>query len=321
MKITVTTDLAGERLDKFLSYHYPEFSRSRIQKLIKSGEVTVNGEPVSSSYRLKQNETILLPSKQETEEREARNFREQKDSSPEPEIITETRDHVVVNKPAGLISHRAPHIKEPALTDFLLDSYPDMAEVGEDEWRPGLLHRLDREVSGLLVAARNQESFYNLKEQFQDRKIKKEYTALVHGVIEKEEGELDFPIKRSDKGFKMAALPRGSSGDDSVREAKTRFWVMARKKNFTLLKVRIFTGRTHQIRIHLSAFGHPVVGDGMYGHKKTKIKDRKMRERGFLEKRIFLVADVLGFKDLDGEEKEFSLELPRELREFRDSLK
>lgn len=321
MKITITPETTGERLDKFLTFYYSDLSRSRIQKLITSGQVAVNGKPADPAYRLKQEEIVEFPEEKEIADQEDRDIQKQKKKLPQVEIISEAPGYVVVNKPAGLISHRVPHIREPALTDILVESYPEMAEVGEDEWRPGLLHRLDREASGLLVAARDQENFYHLKEQFQSRRVKKEYTCLVHGTVEKDEGKIDFPIKRSDKGFKMAAMPRGSEVGKNAREAETYFWVLSRRKNFTLLKVRIHTGRTHQIRTHLAAFGYPVAGDIIYGHKKTKPRDRRLREQGYLKHRIFLVADVLRFRDVNNQNKEFSLDFPGELKDLWEALK
>lgn len=318
MKIIATSEDSGKRLDKFLADHYPSFSRSEMQKLIREGQVIVEGRKKSSSYRLKQGEQVSLPSKKGLQEQEDRLFKQQKQATPKVAIVAETEDHIVVNKPAGLISHRTPHIKEPALTDLLLEKYPELKEVGEDEWRPGLLHRLDREVSGLLVAARNQKSFYKLKKKFQNREITKEYTALVHGAVDKDEGEMDLPIKRSSKGFKMTTAPGSEEGS---RQALTYFRVLGRKKKFTLLKVRILTGRTHQIRVHLSAYGHPVVGDDMYGHKKTKMENQKLRKQGFLRNRIFLVADFLQFRNLEGKIEEFSLDMPSELLNLWKSLK
>ncbi len=318
MEITATPDNSGERLDKFLSGHYPDLSRSQVQKLIQEGRVQVEQEKKNSSYRLKQGDRVFSPSEQELKEQEAQSFQQQKQAAPEVDIVAETDDYVVVNKPAGLVSHRTPHLKEPALIDFLVEKYPEIKEVGEDEWRPGLLHRLDREVSGLLVAARTPESFRNLKKQFQDRRVKKKYTALVHGRVNQDDGEMDLPIKRSPKGFKMATA---SDSEEGSKQALSRFWVLERKKKFSLLRVRILTGRTHQIRVHLSAYGHPVVGDDMYGHKKTKVENQRIRERGFLRGRVFLVADVLQFRDLQGETRELTLELPPELLDLWKTLK
>ena len=191
------------------------------------------------------------------------------------ELIDKTEDYIVINKPTGLLTHGAPHTRGPALTDALVEDFPEIATVGDDPGRPGIVHRLDRLVSGLLVVARTQESFYNLKRQFQKRSIIKKYTALVYGQIEKPEDDINFPIERSSKGHKMAAKPTTVKGEknDAGREAITDFIVIKRFINFTLLEVRIKTGRTHQIRVHMAAYGHPLVGDELYGTKKTKVKN------------------------------------------------
>lgn len=234
------------------------------------------------------------------------------------QIIKAAPNFLIVNKPAGLLTHGAPHINEPSLVDELVRDYPEIKTTGDDPIRPGLVHRLDKLASGLLVVARNNESFTDLKKQFQARQIKKYYTALVYGQIEKDEDEIDFPIKRSAKGNKMAALPKTNKGEKTTagRNAITKFWAAKRFINYTLLKVRIKTGRTHQIRCHLSAYGHPLVGDDLYATKKTKAKNKKL---GL--KRIFLIAHQLEFKDLDGEKQSFQIELPEELKTFLKQVK
>ena len=227
------------------------------------------------------------------------------------EKIFEDKNYLVINKPAGLLVHGAPHIKEPTLVDQLLKKYPKIEKVGDDPSRPGIIHRLDKLASGLMVVAKTQESFNDLKVQFQKRTIQKYYTALVYGKIEKDEDDINFPIERSAKGHKMAAKPTTVKGEknEAGRNALTEFEVTKKFINYTLLKVKIKTGRTHQIRVHMSAYGHPIVGDDLYGTKKTKIKNKKLN----LD-RIFLVADELKFTDLKGEEKVFKINLPNELK-------
>jgi 23S rRNA pseudouridine1911/1915/1917 synthase len=233
-------------------------------------------------------------------------------------VISDTPDYVVINKPAGLLVHGAPHIKEPTLVDWITKKYPEVSRIGEDLTRPGIMHRLDKDVSGLMVIAKNQSAFDSLKEQFQDRTIKKEYTALVYGKIQKDEDEINFPIKRSEKGFKMAAVPKSyiNDTDVTVRQAITAFRIMRRYINFTLLNVTIKTGRTHQIRVHLSAYNHPIVGDNLYGNKDSKMKNKKY-DLG----RIFLASTHLEFDDLKGDRKEFTVPLPEELEVFLEKVK
>ncbi len=238
---------------------------------------------------------------------------------PNIEIIAETKDYVVINKPAGLLVHGAPHIKEETLVDWLLQKYPEIGQVGEDLERPGIMHRLDKDVSGLMVIAKNHASYESLKEQFKNRTITKEYTALVYGKVLKDEDEIDFPIKRSTKGYKMAAVPQNFSDENDearVRQAATVFSVIKRFINFTLLKVTIKTGRTHQIRVHLHAYGYPLVGDDLYNNKQSKIKNKKYNLG-----RVFLASTHLEFTDLGGARQEFNAGLPADLVQFLAQVK
>jgi len=247
------------------------------------------------------------------------------------EILFEDEDVLVINKPSGLIVHEGDNTEEKTLADFLVGYYPKLKGVGEDDKRPGIVHRLDKEVSGLMVVAKNNESFQSLKKQFKTRTIKKEYTALAFGKVSKDEGEILFPIVRAKSGHRMAALPlspgkekkRPSNRDrgnldarEKSREAITKFVVEKRWPHFTLLKVRIKTGRTHQIRVHLSAYGHPLLGDDLYATPKTKVRNQKIALG-----RIFLVAQTLRFKGLDGEKQEYKIDLPPVLSKFLIALK
>ena len=232
--------------------------------------------------------------------------------------IFSNSEFIIINKPAGLLVHGADHINEPTLADQLLEEFPKIAKVGDDPIRPGIIHRLDKLASGIMVIARTQDSFDHLKEHFKTRKVKKYYTALVHGQIDKDEDEITFPIKRSSKGNKMAAIPTTDKGEINQigRLAKTQFWVEKNYINYTLLRVRTKTGRTHQIRCHLSAYGHPLVGDDLYATKKTKVKNAKLNLG-----RIFLVADQLEFTDLTGKKQKFTIELPSVLQNLLKIIK
>ena len=234
------------------------------------------------------------------------------------QTIFEDNNFLVINKPAGLLVHGADHIKEPALVDQLLKQYPELAKIGEDPYRPGIIHRLDKQVSGLMAIAKTQNAFDHLKKQFQARTITKIYTALVYGKIEKDEDEINFPIQRSNKGYKMAALPFTTKGEPTQegRRAITEFQVSRKFINYTLLKIKIKTGRTHQIRVHMSAYGHPIAGDDLYSTKKTREKNRKIE----LD-RIFLAATELSFADLNGKQKQFKIKLPEELNNFLKIIK
>lgn len=243
------------------------------------------------------------------------------------EIIAETKDYLVINKPAGLAVHGGGNLQGPTLADWLIKNYPKIEKVGDDPIRPGLVHRLDKEVSGLMVIAKTNKSFASLKDQFKNREIVKEYLALVYGRPSNDEGVIDFPITRSSEGYKMAALPNNASELLNRRRPKDRdqgnieSWLKSRAAltefetiqkfiNYTLLRVKIKTGRTHQIRVHFFAYGHPLVGDELYCTKKTREKNKKLQLN-----RVFLVACHLKFQDLNGQTQEFKLDLPPELEE------
>lgn len=248
-------------------------------------------------------------------------------------IIFENSDYLVIDKPAGLAVHGGGNIKEKTLADWLIDNYPEIASVGEDSLRPGIVHRLDKEVSGLMVVARNNDSFNHLKNQFKDRDINKEYVALAHGQTANDFGTINFPIKRAKDGYKMAAMPLNTfdllsrrhptsrdqgnlDGIFKAREAITEYSVIKKFINYTLLDVKILTGRTHQIRVHFFALGHPLVGDSLYYNKKSKVQNQKINLG-----RIFLFAKALSFKDRQGETHHFEINMPQELSDFLKNLK
>ncbi|MFH1822365.1 MAG: RluA family pseudouridine synthase [Patescibacteria group bacterium] len=301
------------RIDKFLSDHLKDVSRSQIQKLIKLGSVSVNNKKVSPHYILRIDDKIIIniskKKRQPTKEVKKKSNALMK----KIKIIFETEDYLVINKPAGLIVHGAAHINEPTIVDWLIKKYPEIKNVGEDPNRPGIVHRLDREVSGLMVIAKTNEAFASLKEQFKKRKIKKEYTALVYGKVNKDEDLINFPIKRASNGYRMVACPQGTA---SCRPAITEYQIIKKFINYSLLKVQIKTGRTHQIRVHFYAYGYPLVGDNIYATRKAKEKNKKNNLA-----RIFLVATKLAFFNLAGEEEEFKINLPKELLDFLKVIK
>jgi len=247
------------------------------------------------------------------------------------EIIYEDKDYLVINKPAGLIVHEAFDNEEETLSDLLVSAYPEIDKIGDDPKRPGIVHRLDKEVSGLMLVARSSAFFSYIKKEFQSRNIKKIYEAVVHGKVIKDEGRISFPIIRAKAGNKMAALPLLSSeikahisnreqGNEKARlqskEAFTDFKVEKRWPHISLLTINLITGRTHQIRVHLAAFGYPLLGDYLYGTAKTKRKNDKLSL-----KRVFLFAKKLSFINLSGEKKEFEINRPLELERFLNKQK
>jgi len=290
------------RLDKFLTNEFPNKSRNQIQKLIKDGQIQVNGQTTSVHHFLKTADKITVNADFEQTENIIKKL------AIKPIIIAETDDFLVINKPAGLIVHPAAGVKEETLTDWLIKKYPKIQNVGENPQRPGIVHRLDKDVSGLLFIAKTQKMFEHLKKQFQNHQIIKEYLGLVHGVITADNGQINFPLKRSKLTGKIVAKPKESEGKDAI----TKFEIIKRYVNYTYLMIELLTGRTHQIRAHLQAYGHPLVGDKLY--KNKKIKSNQNLER------IFLHSAKLGFNGLSGDYQEFNLKLPPELQTLLDSI-
>ncbi len=238
----------------------------------------------------------------------------------EVKVIAETGDYVVVNKPAGMLVHPTLAKASGTISDWVIDDYPEIESVGE-AGRQGIVHRLDREASGVLVIAKNDKMHEHLKRQFQERATEKEYVALVYGRVKSDHDIINFAIDRGREG-RMVARPKVDKlRVDKIgkiqpgKEALTEFEVEKRFSRFTLLRVRIHTGRMHQIRVHMFAYGHPVVGDKLYA-RKILIKERE-KNIG----RMFLHAARLCFADLSGEKVCFEAELPMELREFLGGLR
>jgi len=339
MNFKIDENSIGQRLDKFLADNLStpssvgaNFSRSQIQKKIKSGEVLVNDKLVTPHYFLKEGDVVLVSSVKESSVKDNELFKN-------IEIISKTENYLVINKPAGLLVHPVksttgrgilPEAKlfdrvnptennnEQTLADWLVKKFPKIKSVWDHDnpdgkIRPGIVHRLDRDVCGLMVLARTQAMLNNLKEQFQARTVQKEYTALAHGNIELDEGEITRSITRSKKTGLMIA--RGTNSEQG-KNAVTKFEVLKRYKNYTLLKVKLITGRTHQIRVHLRSIGHSVVGDTLYQTKDVR-KAKNKPELDF----IFLCSTLLSFQDLNNEQQEFEIELPVYLVDFLKTIK
>jgi len=326
IELVVLNKSANQRLDIFLSEKLG-VSRSQAQKMIRNKQITINNRPhKKTGDKVKENNLIKYsPFNKRTNEGFSLNNEttsinsKQKMVNSKIEIISENKDYLVVNKPAGMLTHPTPNasVASEALSDILVKKYPEIKKVGDNKkLRPGIVHRLDKEASGLLVVARTQKMFNHLKLQFKNRKIEKEYLVLAHGKVNKDCDTINFPIARTKNSDKMASIPQtkyGLSHDDG-KEAITEFDVEKRFANSTLLRVKIHTGRTHQIRVHLLAYNHPVVGDPLYFQKKQK--------RKFDEKcgGLFLHCVKLGFEDLGGKKRIFEAELPTELNDFLNTL-
>ncbi len=315
------TEPVSKRLDIFLVEKL-KISRSKIQKLIADDFVSINNKlATKTGLYLKTNDEVIIeepkikkPASDKKSKTDNPNKREPLVKKPvgEIKIISKTEDYIVIEKPNGLLSHSTEKNEPDSVAAILLKKYPELKNVGEDPKRPGIVHRLDKEASGLLVVARTQPMFVNLKDQFKNRTVEKEYLVLVHGQVAKDWDEINFPIERSKNNDRMSARPMTERGVLNItgKNALTEFWVEKRFVNFTLLRVKIHTGRMHQIRTHLLAYNHPVVSDPLYFQKKRKDKWDKICGR------LFLHCTKLAFKDLDGERQEFNSALPSELDKF-----
>ncbi len=288
----VDAEHVDARLDVFLTEVQAGGTRSAIQKALKQGKVTVNGEKTTVHRFLKEGDVIDWPA-EDLVKREA--IRTQ--IMPEPRIIKETADWIVIDKPCGLLTHPSSSSQEPTLVEWFLKHAPEASKVGEDPIRPGIVHRLDREVSGLLVLAKNQATFDMLKQGFAHRTVEKRYLALVHGEILEEENDIKLAIARSTSKPRMAARPKEQEG----KAAWTHYKVRERYVGATLLDVEILSGRTHQIRAHFHGIGHPIIGDILYIRKQT---DRNIKQ----PTRILLQSVHLAFTDpASGERQTFDL--------------
>ncbi|OGN33897.1 MAG: hypothetical protein A3G51_01295 [Candidatus Yanofskybacteria bacterium RIFCSPLOWO2_12_FULL_43_11b] len=228
------------------------------------------------------------------------------------ETVYEDKNILVINKPSGLITHpKNSEDKQKSVTGWLVEKYPEIKTVGEDPLRPGLVHRLDKDTSGLLVIAKTQDSFLYLKNLFQERKIQKFYLALVSGRTKESKGIIDAPMGRI--GMKRTTQVRGNKKLKDKKEAVTEYDTIKNFRDFTLLEVSPHTGRTHQIRVHLKSIGNPVAGDPLYGRKKDEAPEGLDR--------LFLHAYKLQFTSPDGKALTFETDLPDELQKVLNMLK
>lgn len=258
MKISVETP--GKRLDVFLSDADLNLTRSRIQKLIAEGCITVNASGAKANLKLRQGDVIEieLPPAKETEIK----------AQPIPlDIVYEDEYMLVVNKPQGMVVHPAAGNTEGTLVNALMAHCGDNLSGINGEIRPGILHRIDKDTSGLLLVAKDDNAHQELSRQIKAHSLTREYVALVHGKIKEDSGTIDAPIGRDPKDRKKMTIT-----DKNSRNAVTHFYVTERFDKYTLLRCRLETGRTHQIRVHMSKNGHPIVGDAVYGRKKEEFK-------------------------------------------------
>lgn len=257
LSAAVEDNCHGMRLDHFLVNAFPDYSRSFFQNLIKSESVFVDMQPSKSNQRLKRGQTVNVHIPPATE-------LELKPQNIEIEIVYEDSDIAVVNKPQGMVVHPAPGNKTDTLVNALLAKLSNLSGIN-GQMRPGIVHRLDKDTSGLLVIAKNDFAHLRLAEQIKERTAKRTYFTIVHNVLKQDYGFVNAPIGRHPLHRKKMAITeaRGS------REALTRFKVLERFESFTYLEAALETGRTHQIRVHMSGIGHPVLGDPVYGPKNN----------------------------------------------------
>jgi len=286
----------GVRVDKYVSEHCSDLSRTRAQKLINDGYVRVNGDVARAGFKLDIGDTITV------EIPPAEPVLLQPEEIPLT-IIYEDDELLVIDKPAGLTVHPAPGHSSHTLVNALLSHLSELPDSGED--RPGIVHRLDKDTSGVMVVAKNVTAQENLMDQFKARTVIKRYQVLVKGHLSPKEGVIEAPVGRDPRHRQQMAVVPESRG----REATTEYTVIGYIGDFTLLEVRPVSGRTHQIRVHLKAIGFPVAGDKVYGVKAAPLN------------RQFVHASVLGFiLPSTGEYREFTSPLPEDLRQALEAI-
>jgi len=315
--LTVSQEDAAQRLDQYLAAHIPDVSRARVQQLIEKGGVLVNGAPAKASLRLKGDEQIAI-----TGPPLAPPLRAMPEEIP-LDIVYEDGDLAIVNKPAGMMVHAGAGATDEArnrgtLVNALLHHFKTLSGIGGD-LRPGIVHRLDRATSGLIVVAKNDEAHRRLARQFSGREVHKTYVALVHGWPKQDQGTIQSPISRhSQRRTRMTT--RGFLGREAVTHYVVQRKIDSPYGKFALIELKIETGRTHQIRVHMSSLGHPVVGDTLYGAPaEMRAVPNKRRAPGMPSalklKRNFLHSTVLELAHpRTGEWLGFSRPLPDELK-------
>lgn len=293
-----STEDAGERIDKWISDQLEDVSRSQVQLWIKNGAVRVNATQVKANYKLASGDRIVL-------------------EVPDPElselipedialdVVYEDSDLIVVNKPRGMVVHPAPGHSSGTLVNALLYHCKDLSGIN-GERRPGIVHRIDKDTSGLLMAAKNDAAHQSLSEQLKEHSVTRRYEAFVHGVVQHEQGTVDAPIGRDPHDRKLFTVT-----DKNGKHAVTHFVVKDRYNGYTHLELQLETGRTHQIRVHMKFIGHPLVGDPVYGRSKGATMDGQA-----------LHAAVLGFRHpRTGEYMEFSAPIPQEMLDLVERLR
>ena len=293
--LKITNDLVGLRIDKALALKLNNLTRNHILKLIDSDKIKVNGVSCKPSYKLVLDDEITV------EDEEPKEL-ELKKEDLDLDIVYQDSDVLVINKPKGMVVHPGAGVSEHTLVNGLLYEVDDLATIN-GVVRPGIVHRIDKDTSGLLMIAKNDKASLSLTEQLKNHECKRIYHALVHGEINEDRGRINAPIARSKDDRKKMAV------DKDGKVAITNFRVLKRFKNYTYIECKLETGRTHQIRVHLSYIGYPLVGDQVYGRRKTEDGGQ------------FLHAKTIGFVHPTTKEwMEFDSELPEYFVNFMGNL-
>lgn len=315
-KKIVFQKIRGERLDRFIASEVAAVTRSSVRALIEKEKIFVNGHIRKPSHLLKRGDEIEIFLEKPKKALAVA------DASVAVKIIAVAKDYIVIDKPADIITHPNLTKENKSVIEGVLAKYPEIANIGEDALRPGIVHRLDRGTSGVMVIARTKKGFLSLKKQFQKRTVQKEYLALVYGSFKENHGEISYDIVRSKHNPTQWIALRGSDkapehGKGKVRNALTEYYVKEQHGYFTLLRVLIHTGRTHQIRVHMKAISHPVVGDEVY-----TTRELRRAKVPFALHRCFLHAARLSFDDPATLQRvTYTSNLPKTLKEFLRKLK
>jgi len=276
--ITVEKEDQGKRIDKYLAEKFEDLSRSFIQKLIREAKIKVNNSEIDKSYKISSGDFLKI----QVEAKES----EIKAVEMELDIVYEDQDIIVINKNADRVVHPAPGHYNDTVVNAMLAHVDNLSAINGVK-RPGIVHRLDKDTSGLLIVAKNDKSHKGLAQQFKNRSVEKYYYALIEGNLAYKKGKIDAPIGRDPNNRKKMAVRKRHS-----KNAVSRFKIIEEFKNFTLVEVKIETGRTHQIRVHFSYLGHPVVGDKKYGSQNKLGAERQLLHA----KRLIITHPITGEK-------------------------
>ena len=297
-EINIKAEESGIRIDAYLSKQDLELSRVAVQRLIEEEKILVNSKKIKQSYKVSTGDDIKII----IEEPKETKIKAEKIPL---DIIYEDNDMIVINKEKGIVVHPANGNLDGTLVNALMDICKDSLSGIGGEIRPGIVHRIDKDTSGILMVAKNDKAHINLSEQIKNREVKKTYLALVRGIVKENEARIDMPIGRSTKDRKKMAVTK------SGKQAVTNFKVLKRYSDTTLLEVNIETGRTHQIRVHLSEIGYPIIGDDTYSNGKNRwdIKGQMLH------------AKTLEFKHpISQKEMKLEAKLPKYFQDILDEL-